>query len=96
MRRVIVEKDLLLELFTVCRFSGCHAAIDPDDVKVTKKGAAITVRTVCGNSHDSEWHSSSRVGQGKKKMLKINIELASYIVLCGLDISQVSVMWGNI
>ena len=89
-KNVIVEKDLLLDLFTVCKFGGCGAAIDRDDVTMTTIGAAVSIRAVCCNSHENTWHSSSRVGESKKKMFRINIELASYVVLCGLDISQVS------
>ena len=91
MKHVIVDKELLLELFKVCRIGGCGAAIDRDDVTMTTKGAAISVRAVCCNSHETNWQSSTRVGESKRKIFRINIELASYVVLCGLDISQVQI-----
>ena len=88
-QHAIVDKTLLLDLFRVCRIGGCGAAIDPDDVTMTTRGAAISVRAVCCNSHETNWNSSTKVGESKRKMFRINIELVSYVVLCGLDINQV-------
>ena len=88
-KRVIVEKDLLLNLFTVCNHPGCGSFIDRDDVQVITKGAAVSIRTICANFHEYKWDSSSKVGESNKQMFLINILLAAYVVLCGLDISQV-------
>ena len=88
-KRVIVEKDLLLNLFTVCNHPGCGTLIDRDDIQVITKGAAVSIRAICSNSHENKWDSSSKVGESKKQMFLINILLAAYVVLCGLDISQV-------
>merc|ERR1719508_641801 len=51
-KRVIVEKDLLLNLFTVCNHPGCGSFIDRDDVQVITKGAAVSIRTICANFHE--------------------------------------------
>ena len=89
-KRVIVEKELLLNLFTVCNHPGCGCAIDRDDVQMCTVGAAIIITATCDNSHTFKWSSSTKVGDGKKRMFLINILLASYVVLCGLNIAQVS------
>ena len=90
MKRVIVEKELLLDLFTVCNHPGCGCTIDRDDVQMSTVGAAIIITVTCDNSHNFKWRSSAKVGDGKKRMFLINILLASYVVLCGLNIAQVS------
>ena len=87
--RVIVEKELLLDLFRVCTVPGCGGAIDPDDVHMVSVGAAINITATCTQSHTYKWSSSSKVGQGRKQMFTINILLATYVLLCGLNISQV-------
>ena len=91
-KRVIVEKDLLINLFKVCKTPGCGSVIDRDDIQVTTKGAAVSIRAICSKSHEHKWDSSSKVGESKKQMFLINIILAVYVVLCGLDISQVLIM----
>ena len=89
-KRVIVERDLLLKLFSVCKYPGCGCAVDSENVKVTRVGAALKVKTTCNDSHDYFWVSSSKVGQGKKQMYLINILLAVFTLLSGLNIAQVS------
>ena len=88
--RVIVETDLLLELFSVCKYPGCGCAVDSENIKVTRVGAALKVKATCNDSHDYLWSSSSKVGQGKNQMYLINILLAVYTLLSGLNIAQVS------
>ena len=77
-------------LFTVCKYPECGAIVDRDDIKMSTIGAAVTIKATCANSHEYKWDSSTKVGESKRQMFRINIELASYVVLCGLDISQVS------
>ena len=87
---MIVEKELLRDLFTVCNHPGCGCVIDRDDILMSTIGAAIIITVTCDNSHNLKWSSSGKVGEGKKRMFLINILLASYVLLCGLNISQVS------
>ena len=88
--RVIVETDLLLELFSVCKYPGCGCAVDSENIQVTRIGAALRVKATCNDSHENVWSSSSKVGEGKKQMYLINILLAVYTLLSGLNIAQVS------
>jgi len=88
-KRVIVEKDLLLKLFQVCNVPGCGSLVDEDDIKMTTLAAAVSVTATCCNSHTYHWSTSTKVGEGKKQKFLINVLLASYTLLCGLNISQV-------
>ena len=89
-KRIIVETDLLLELFSVCKHPGCGSAIDRDNIQVKTTGAAVGINATCNNSHENTWSSSSKVGEGKKQSNLINIEMAAYTLFSGLNISQVS------
>jgi hypothetical protein len=91
LKRVIVEKELLLDLFTVCNVTGCGCVTDRDDVQMSTVGAAVIITVTCTNSHTFKWSSSPKVGDvPRKQMFLINILLASYALVCGLDIGQVS------
>ena len=63
--------------------------VDRDDIKVTSIGAEVTVQSLCADSYHFIWNSSAKVGESMHQMFLINIIMAAYIVLCGLDISQV-------
>ena len=63
--------------------------VDRDDVRIISSGAAVTVHAKCLDYHNFVWSSSSKVGEAKQQMFLINIIMAVFIVLCGLDISQV-------
>ena len=89
-KRVIVDTDLLRELFSVCRHPGCNSAIDRDNIRVKTTGAAIRMDGICNNSHDNTWSSSKKVGEGKKKYNVVNVEMASYTLFTRLNISQVN------
>ena len=84
-----MDKDLLLTLFSVCNKQGCGVHVDRDDIRMTARGGAVSIVAPCSNSHEFKWSSSPKVGVARKQMFKIKVELASYVVLCGLDISQV-------
>ena len=87
--KVIVEKEMLLSLFSTCRHDQCGAVVDREDIQVKTVGAAISIVATCANSHEFKWDSSPTVGKSKRQIFCVNIELASYVVLCGLDITQV-------
>ena len=87
--RVIVDKKLLLELFEVCQHPGCGCLVDRDDVKMHTVGAAISISATCTNSHTFKWSSSAKVGHGRRVMFVINIIVACYVLLCGLNIERV-------
>ena len=88
--RVIVDKPALLELFKVCSVPNCGSIVDPADVQIHTVGAAITVKSVClQNQHQQKWSSSATVAEGRKRLFVINILLAAYTLLCGLNISEV-------
>ena len=86
---MIVDKDLLLMLFSTCQIPGCGSLVDKDDLKIKVEGAAVSIEATCVKSHEYKWSSSTKVGEHRRQMFRVNIELASYVVLCGLDISQV-------
>ena len=87
--KVIIEKKLLLSLFSICNHYQCGALVDGEDIQVKTIGAAISIVATCANSHEFKWDSSLTVGKSKSQIFRVNIELASYVVLCGLDITQV-------
>ena len=80
----------MLELLSVCMHPGCGYPTDKEDIYVSMTGAAMTVNATCFNGHSFKWNSSTEVGQGKRKKFLINILLATYALLCGLNIGQVS------
>ena len=88
-KRVITETELLLDLFRVCNVVGCGSITDRDDIKLSTVGAAVIIEATCLNNHTYKWSSSPKVGCGRKQMFLINILLATYSLVCGLDIGQV-------
>ena len=79
-----------MELFQTCPRIDCQAAIDAANVEWIEKGAWLRVKYTCNNSHSGSWDNSPVVGQGKSKIGILNILLATYTLLCGLHVSQVS------
>eukprot|EP00092_Neocalanus_flemingeri_P108804 GFUD01139746.1.p1 GENE.GFUD01139746.1~~GFUD01139746.1.p1 ORF type:complete len:185 (-),score=33.68 GFUD01139746.1:98-652(-) len=94
--RLIVDKPLLMKLFQVCSEPSCGALIDPEEVKISEVGAAVTIHATCLNNHNTNWSSSDAVGEGHKKTFTINILLACYTLFCGLNISQVTEYFGHL
>ena len=84
-----MDKDLLLGLFRICNHDGCGCIVDSDDVNVTTVGAALIITATCANSHAFKWCSSPKIGQGKRQMFVVNIVIACYVLLCGLNIDRV-------
>ena len=83
----------LLQLFSVCHTPGCSSSVDPSNREIKEHGAAIVVKYTCNNHHSGEWSSSPTVGLGKSKVWTLNVLLATYSLVCGLHISQVSLYW---
>ena len=77
--RLVVEEDLLLQLFTVCRHANCGSAIDPAEVTLVRTGAALQISATCNNNHSQEWSSSASIGHGNSKLFVINVLLVSNI-----------------
>ena len=72
-----MDENLLLQLFRICKTENCGAAIDPDEVKITRNGAAIKIKACCNNSHVENWSSSPDIGEGRGKYPVINVELVN-------------------
>ena len=90
--RVLVDKPALLDLFRVCSVPNCGSIVNPADVHINTVGAAMTVKSEClQNNHQQTWSSSATVAEGRKRLFVINILLAAYTLLCGLNISEVSI-----
>ena len=87
--KAIVFLSCLLQLFSMCQVPGCGSAIDPANIDVQEQGAVIVVKYTCNKHHTGDWCSSPFVGKGKSKVGVLNVVLATFILTCGLHISQV-------
>ena len=70
-----MEEAILLQLFKVCKRQGCGAAIDGDNIEISRNGAAVQVKTLCNNSHKESWSSSTVIGEGKSQLPLVNVEM---------------------
>ena len=87
--KALVFISCLRQLFTKCGEDNCNSAIDPDNVHIRRIGAVAVVNYECNSGHCGEWSSSPYIGQKKEKVGVMNLLLASSILTCGLQISQV-------
>lgn len=91
--RVIVEKDLLRKLLGVCNHPNCGSAVDDGDIEEYTVGAAVCYKVTCANNHEFKWETSAKIGKdpnGKSQLFTINVYLATLVLVCGLNISQVA------
>ena len=79
-----------MELFSTCNHPGCGIGVEREDIRITTVGAAMNVTATCMRNHVYKWSTSSTVGEGKRQKYLINILLAAYSLLCGLNFGQVS------
>ena len=86
-KKVIVDETLLLQLFRICRKDSCGAAVDPDEIKITRNGASIKIKACCNNSHVEYWSSSPDIGEGRGKYPVINVELVNNFFFVQIIIS---------
>ena len=69
---------MLMQLFRICKRPSCGAAIDPDNIKMARTGAAIEVKALCNNSHVETWSSSTIIGTGRSTFPLVNVEMVCW------------------
>ena len=82
--------DLLLKLLSVCHVAGCGELADEEEIKMCSTGGAISFEATCLKNHKFRWSTSSQLGEKNKKMFKINVDIASYVVLCGMNMAHIN------
>ena len=69
-----------MQLFRICKTPSCGAAIDPDNIKIARTGAAIEVTALCNNSHVETWSSSTIIGTGRSTFPLVNVEMVCWCI----------------
>ena len=87
---MIVFLSSLLSLFVTCRLPDCNSPVDPDNIKVTYKGAMVEVRATCNEHHTTHWQSSPTLGVGRSQVSVMNLLLASFCLTTGIHLRQAS------
>ena len=72
---MIVFLSNLLSLFATCRLPTCNSSVDPDNIKVTYKGAMTQVTATCNANHTTTWQSSPTLLEGSERVSVLNILL---------------------
>ena len=86
-----MDKSSLLDLLSICRSPNCGSLVAEENMKVVRNGAMIRVHMVCNNHHAETWDSSPTIGSGASEVAVINIMLAVYTLVTGLNVKQVFV-----
>ena len=86
--KAIVFITCLLQLFKKCPDEACNSIIDPSNIEITNVGAVTFVKYECNEGHCGKWASSPFIGKSKERVGIINLLLSSFILTCGLHISQ--------
>ena len=56
-------------------------------------GASLSVTYVCETGHRNFWCSSPKINQKKRKVARINIEMAGYLFLSGMQFKVFKVIF---
>jgi len=82
---IMVDWSSLLPLFHKCGKHGCSRTVADNNIVSTTDGAAVSVKYTCDLGHTNVWSSSETFQHKKRRVAKINITLAGYLFLCGLQ-----------
>ena len=91
---ILVSWDQILSLLhRQCLTAGCDAMV-PEETETSEQGAAVSFTMCCSSNHSNTWHSSGfypkKSDKGKARS-KLNVQLSTFILLCGLQFSNVEV-----
>ena len=83
---IVSWKQLLPLLHRQCLTPGCEALVVPEETAVSEQGAAVSVSFCCTDNHVNVWHASEFYSRKHKRgnvRSKLNVKLATYILLTG-------------
>jgi len=95
-KMLIVSWSSVLLMLSICRREGCGSQVLPDNMDVTKRGAAVSVKMTCNEGHREAWSSCNNVGEGKWSMPIVNLYIILYNFMTGMNFDQLKAFFDGI